>query len=152
MKIRIGYLQVTFKRQDRCIDGFICKFWEFVQATHKGCNFICEKFKLFRKRFWVDVFWHRWSWHMELCFPLDSPESAPAPGWSRGVIDAVTGDVNYLSRKEVRGIFVIKKKELGQPFSEVICGWEDGDRASELTSGVCETAQLVWSLVKAEVR
>jgi hypothetical protein len=30
--------------------------------------------------------------------------------------------VDYLSGEEIRGIFVIKKEELGQPFSEVICG------------------------------
>jgi hypothetical protein len=51
---------------------------------------------------------------MELCLSLDSPES--------GVIDALAGDVDYFSGEEIRRIFVIKKEELGQPFSEVICG------------------------------
>lgn len=55
--------------------------------------------------------------------------------------------MDYLAGKEIRGIFVIKKEELGQPFSEVICGGKDSDRASELTSGVCEAPQLVYSLV-----
>lgn len=109
-------LEISFKCNNRCIQGFVCELRKLVEAMQEGDNVFREEPKLVWEDLRVEFFKNKWSAHVRWRFGADPLPSRKHVRFYDGFCSGLMRD---LAGEKVCCVFAEEPGNLGKAFPKV---------------------------------